>query len=76
MSNSFLDDSYLGGLGNSDITVAPTVSAEQSQLPTTRPDVVTLPGGISMPKQTFYVIALVVIAAAVYCMTKRKNKTE
>ena len=72
MSSSFLDESYLGGLGNTDITTTPTVSSEPAPQPVARrSDMVTLPGGIVMPKQTFYLIAVVVVAAAVYLYTKR-----
>ena len=72
--SSFLDESYLGGLGNTDITTAPTVQAEApAQQVARRTDTVTLPGGIVMPKQTFYLLAVVVVAAAVYLYTKRKK---
>lgn len=80
MSSSFLDDSYLGSLGNSEISIAPTVAPEGARAPQRLPapaqpdaDVVRLPGGIVMPRQTFYVIALAVVAVAVYTYFKRKK---
>jgi phosphotransferase system glucose/maltose/N-acetylglucosamine-specific IIC component len=74
---SYLDETYLGGLLGSDITTTPTLDADPApQQVVIVPETVTLPGGIVMPKQTFYVIALVVVAAAVYLYTKKQKRKD
>lgn len=75
--SSFLDESYLGGLGNTDITTVPTVQNDAPPQPVARrSETVTLPGGITMPKQTFYLLAVVVVAAVVYLATKRRKNED
>jgi hypothetical protein len=73
---SYLDDTFLGGAedGNYEIGAAdnlPAVRQDQQLVPAQ--DMITLPGGIVIPKKTAVIIA-VVIAIAIWWMMKRQKK--
>ncbi len=75
---SYLDDTFLGGAedGNYEIGAAdnlPAVRQDQQMVPA--PDMITLPGGIVIPKKTALILA-VVIAIAIWWAMKSKAKKD
>lgn len=75
---SYLATTYLDGYDDTTDLAGPTVAASpapgEAGPPAVRqPDTITLPGGIVMPKMTFYVICAALAALALYLYLKRKK---
>ncbi|MDW8332536.1 MAG: hypothetical protein RMK43_12875 [Cyclobacteriaceae bacterium] len=84
---SYLNDGYLESLHKADITLEPTLSGlrpvrRETPQPTTHtppqqidnPQFVYLPGGIRMPKETFYVLLVAVFLIVFYFIARKRPK--
>lgn len=72
---SCLASTYLDGYDGTDLA-GPTVpnAPAPGEVALRNPDMITLPGGVTMPRSTFYLLLALVAAAALYLYLKRKNK--
>lgn len=76
---SYLGTTFLDGYDGTDLSGPSVPNApapgEQAVIPAPAPRaMITLPGGITMPKATFYVILAIVAAVAFYLYMKRKKE--
>jgi hypothetical protein len=67
--------SYLAG-DEDDVTDLMGTTDSPAPLPAPAQEMVTLPGGIVMPKQTFWILVVAISVAVYLVMRKRKQEAE
>ncbi len=77
---SYLEDSYLGGLNEefaelgAESATSPLSPAPGEEGYTPGNELVTLPGGITMPKRTLWLVGIVALVAIILILRKRDRR--